>query len=543
MASTLLKIVPSVLVASITWSLIRRFIFPSPLDKIPGPAAKSFVGGHFPEMFTPDGWDFHRKLVEKYGRVIRLYGIFRARVLYVHDPKALHHIFVKDQHIFEEADALLAQNKAVFGYGLLSTLGETHKKQRRMLNPVFSIKQMRTMIPTFFSVTYDLRDVFLRKTADGPQEIDMVTWMTRVALEIVAQAGLGQSFDPVTESKKEHPYISAMKLIGPTGRNLILFRQLVLTKVYKYNLGTPRIRRFFTGLLPIKSLHKMRDLVDVMQDTSVKIFESKKKALVENGPDESQKDFLSILMRENAKASEEDRLPDDQVIAQISTLMFAAMDTTSSALSRILWLLAKHPEVQDKLRAEIREAKQTFGGEPDYDQLSSLPYLDAVIRETLRLHPPVPSLPREARKDAVLPFSKPIKSVDGKEITEVLVPEGTLLIVSIKSINTDPELWGPDAHEWKPERWLAPPREALVDAHIPGVYSHLMTFIGGGRACIGFKFSEMEMKVILYVILDLFKFGLPKEKIFWNMLGISTPSVRKEDLRPALPMIVSRAED
>ncbi|KAF6762423.1 cytochrome P450 [Ephemerocybe angulata] len=506
MVSTLLKIVPSALVASIAWSIIRSLIFPSPLDKIPGPAANSFVAGHFPEMFIPDGWDFHRKLVEKYGRVIRLYGIFRARILYIHDPKALHHIFVKDQHIFEEAEGLLAQNKAIFGNGLFSTLGETHKKQRKMLNPVFSIKQMKTMIPTFFSVTYNLRDVFLRKTSDGPQEIDMVTWMTRVALEIVARAGLGQSFDPVTEATNEHPYISAMKLIG-------------------------------------KSLHKMRDLVDVMQETSVKIFESKKKALVENGSEESQKDFLSILMRENAKASEEDKLPDDQVVAQISTLMFAAMDTTSSALSRILSLLAKHPEVQDKLRAEIREAKQTFGGEPDYDQLSSLAYLDAVIRETMRLHPPLPSLPREARKDAVLPFSKPIKTVDGKEITEVLVPEGTLLIVSIKAINTDPELWGPDAREWKPERWLAPPREALVDAHLPGVYSNLMTFIGGGRACIGFKFSEMEMKAILYVIVDRFKFGLPKEKIFWNMLGIATPYVTIEDVRPALPMIVSRAED
>ncbi|KAF5336859.1 hypothetical protein D9611_002889 [Ephemerocybe angulata] len=543
MVSTLLKIVPSALVASIAWSIIRRLIFPSPLDKIPGPTANSFVAGHFPEMFAPDGWDFHRKLVEKYGRVIRLYGIFRARILYIHDPKALHHIFVKDQHIFEEAEGLLAQNKAIFGNGLFSTLGETHKKQRKMLNPVFSIKQMKTMIPTFFSVTYNLRDVFLRKTSDGPQEIDMVTWMTRVALEIVARAGLGQSFDPVTEATNEHPYISAMKLIGPTGRNLLFFRELILTPVYKYNLGTPRIRRFFAGLLPSKSLHEMRDLVDVMQETSVKLFESKKKALVENGSEESQKDFLSILMRENAKASEEDKLPDDQVVAQISTLMFAAMDTTSSALSRILSLLAKHPEVQDKLRAEIREAKQTFGGEPDYDQLSSLAYLDAVIRETMRLHPPLPSLPREARQDAVLPFSKPIKSVDGKEITEVLVPKDTLLIVSIKAINTDPELWGPDAREWKPERWLAPPQEALVDAHLPGVYSHLMTFIGGGRACIGFKFSEMEMKAILYVIVDLFKFGLPKEKIFWNMLGIATPYVTIEDVRPALPMIVSRAED
>lgn len=63
--------------------------------------------------------------------------------------------------------------------------------------------------------------------------------------------------------------------------------------------------------------------------------------------------------------------------------MFAAMDTTSNALSRILWLLALHQDVQDKLRSEIREAKRKFG-EPDYEQLMALPYMDAVIRETLR---------------------------------------------------------------------------------------------------------------------------------------------------------------
>jgi cytochrome P450 len=65
--------------------------------------------------------------------------------------------------------------------------------------------------------------------------------------------------------------------------------------------------------------------------------------------------------------------------------MFAGMDTTSSAVARIIWLLATHQDVQDKLRAEIREAKRTYE-EPDYDQLSGLPYLDAVCRESLRLY-------------------------------------------------------------------------------------------------------------------------------------------------------------
>ena len=76
--------------------------------------------------------------------------------------------------------------------------------------------------------------------------------------------------------------------------------------------------------------------------------------------------------------------------------MFAAMDTTSNALCRILWLLSKNQDVQDKLRAEIREAKQKFGdGDLDYDQLGSLTYLDAVIKETLRRYSPATFVTRE----------------------------------------------------------------------------------------------------------------------------------------------------
>ena len=70
------------------------------------------------------------------------------------------------------------------------------------------------------------------------------------------------------------------------------------------------------------------------------------------------------------------------------------MDTTSNALSRILHLLAQHPDVQNKLRAEIVEAQAGFGTDVPYDDLIKLPYLDAVVRETLRVHAPVPLIRR-----------------------------------------------------------------------------------------------------------------------------------------------------
>ncbi|KAJ3505681.1 hypothetical protein NMY22_g17499 [Coprinellus aureogranulatus] len=145
-----------------------------------------------------------------------------------------------------------------------------------------------------------------------------------------------------------------------------------------------------------------------------------------------------------------------------------------------------------------------------------------------RTYSPAPTVPREAHRDGVLPLSKPIKTLDGKETSQIFVPKGTLIIVHVPAINTDPELWGPDSYEWKPERWFSPLPEALLSARVPGVYSHLMTFIGGGRSCIGFKFSEMEMKVVLFVLLDLFKFTPSSKEIYWNMIGVATPSTEPE---------------
>lgn len=72
----------------------------------------------------------------------------------------------------------------------------------------------------------------------------------------------------------------------------------------------------------------------------------------------------------------------------------------------------------------------------------------------------------------MLPLSTPIKGVDGQEITQVTVPKNTDVLVSIMSTNRDPTLWGADSHEWKPERWLSPLPDSLLDARIPGVYSH-----------------------------------------------------------------------
>ncbi|KXN88518.1 Cytochrome P450 3A5 [Leucoagaricus sp. SymC.cos] len=544
---------------TITWVLLKfwnRFVRKSPLDTLSGPPSASFLLGNVSQLLAEDGWQYHRQVLDRYGRASRITGSLGERLLLTFDPKALHHILVKDQYTYEESPGFIARNEAYMGEGLLSTLGEKHRKQRKMMNPVFSINHMRDMIPLFYEVTERLRTTLKAKLEKGEQEVDILHWMTRTALELIGQSGMGYSFDTLEDGQEEHPYSHAMKRFilligGPFG---FFTNRFVFPLTAKFNF--PRAKRFIVEHIPMRRVQEIKELVDLMHNTSLEIIKANKDAMNSSDPAAAQemlekKDIISILMRANSQADEADRLSEEEVYGQSSadrspisrTFVFAGMDTTSSAMSRILHLLAVHADVQKRLREEIREAQRD--GQLSYDQLVALPYLDAVCRETLRLYPPINIAPiRTSRKDMMLPLSKPVVGANGKEVSEILVPSGTNIIISVLGSNTNPDLWGTDALEWKPERWLSPLPNAVAEAHTPGIYSHLMTFLGGGRACIGFKFSQLEMKVVLSVLLSNFNFKLSNiHEISWKMTNIAGPYVEDVDhTRPQLPMVMSLAD-
>lgn len=83
------------------------------------------------------------------------------------------------------------------------------------------------------------------------------------------------------------------------------------------------------------------------------------------------------------------------------------------------------------------------------------------------------NLNTSTREDVALSLSNPIKGVDGREMTEIAIPKNTTVIVGIMACNRNPEIWGPDASEWKPERWLKPLPDTVARARLPGVYSNL----------------------------------------------------------------------
>ncbi|KAI0060171.1 cytochrome P450 [Artomyces pyxidatus] len=485
-----------------------------PLRKIRGPPSPSFLIGHFGQLFNTAALPFHEEIFNAYGNIIRINGIVGDTQIIVSDAKACTSIFLKEQDIFEESPWALASNGRVFGLGLLSTMGAHHRRQRKQLNPVFSIKHMRAIAPLFQSITHQFQDVLHAMVDKGPQEVDMAEWLSRLALELVAQGGLGHT---------------------PTLSELYLWREWFPPVS---NLP-PKLLRFVANCLPWPILHHLMHISDIMYANAKKIFDEKK-ALLDRGDEAAVsqigegKDILSVLLKANMAAPDDEKMPDDEIVAQMNTLLFAGTDTTSSALCRVLHLLSEHPTIQDKLRAELTDAPEL-----DYDILSGLPYLDAVCRESLRLWPPVPVITRTCRSDISIPLSKPITTTDGHYMSSLYVPSNTDVLVDIRAINNDPALLGEDAAVWRPERWLQPLPQAVEDARIPGIYSNTLTFLGGGRACIGFKYSQLEMKVALSQLIRSFRFSPSTAEVIWRYGGLFSPSVKgTTTMSPTMPILV-----
>jgi len=182
------------------------------LHNIPGPPNKSFLIGNIKQFYRRDGTEFHKEVAFNYGTVAKLHSVLGRPMLYVSDPKALQTIIVKEEHVFEEPSMFTSNMHLLFGPCLLAMLGDKHRKQRKMLNPVFSVNHMRHMLPMFYDVVYKVRDGISSQIAAGHQEVDVLDWMGRTALELIGQGGLGYSFDPLAE-EKENGYGDALKAL------------------------------------------------------------------------------------------------------------------------------------------------------------------------------------------------------------------------------------------------------------------------------------------------------------------------------------------
>jgi len=201
-------------------------------------------------------------------------------------------------------------------------------------------------------------------------------------------------------------------------------------------------------------------------------------------------DIISLLVKSND-------FTDEELANQAMTMMAAGHETTSSALSWVTFLLAKHPEIQDRLRAEIRASlPDPASGEAitaaDIDRLA---LLSAVCSETLRLYPTVPVTGRFNTRDT--------------HIGDVLVPKHTFIILSPWAINRNKQYWGEAADEFIPERWINADGTSNKNGGARSNYNQI-TFLHGPRSCIGQDFAQSELKCLVAALIGKFSFELAR---------------------------------
>ncbi|KAG2345549.1 cytochrome P450 [Suillus weaverae] len=560
------------------WKLVQRRASrkANTLD-VAGPASEHWLKGNM-ESICVDGFERCLKIAADYGGAIKIHAFFGDKWLYVSDPRALYHILVKEQHKFEEIDDFIFCNKLVFGAGLISTLGEQHRRQRKMLNPVFSISNMRELLPIIQPVSHQLKSILVSNlSTHNSVELDVLPWLSRSSLDCVCEGVLGYH-SAALDTGNENEYTEALRMLSSSISKTIVFRPIVPVVMRNFSpYWCKKIVDWLTiSWLPtqtMKNLRELRHIVEIADSGSRNIFQEKKAALAMPSPMPSQsydtsggtrgKDIMSIMLKANASSAEGDRLSDAELLGQMNVMIFAGLETTTAAVARVLYMLAKHPHVQQQLREEICDAmtahqalegdhshtKDSFGSvRLPYDSLTNLPFLDAVVRETLRLYPSLPVLARKTTSAASVPLQFPVRSVSGEEINTIPVAKDQIFVISILAANHNQAVWGEDASEWKPERWLNSTQVGVKDGvRYTGVYSSMMTFLTGNRSCIGFKFAEMEIKDALAALLPAIHFALPSEpddngnvkEIYWKTSVFHTPVVKApagDGETPQLPL-------
>ncbi|KAI0328401.1 cytochrome P450 [Cubamyces sp. BRFM 1775] len=501
------------------------FVYRSPLRILPGPPSPSWVYGNSKEVFAVEQNSLPDKWFAQYGKTYVDHEFFMTPRLWTLDPVALNHILMHDAD-YQRPEVNIRRFSETIGKGILFVQGEEHRRQRRILNPAFGPMQVRDLTEIFVRKSNELRDYWMHATRAGPATVNVHADLSKTTLDIIGLAGFGYDFH-------------ALNLEGKPNELNTAFRQLFANSPARQASVLATLATWFPilELIPSKQRKRVMGAGAVIKRVGMQLVAERKTAILREmsemhkdgieRKDLKDRDLLTLLIKANMAKDvpESQRLSDEDVLgrdALRSSFLLAGHETTSNATTWALYALSQKPEIQQKLREELLSLDTDT---PTMDDLNSLPYLDAVVRETLRLHGPVAMLIREAKKDDVIPLSEPFTDRYGRVHNEIRIAKGNKVALPIIAIQRSKDIWGEDALEFKPERWQQPPETIST---IPGVWGHMLTFIGGPRACIGYRFSLVELKAILFSIIRAFEFemALPKEEICIKTAPVQRPSVR-----------------
>ncbi|KAJ7194666.1 cytochrome P450 [Mycena pura] len=497
---------------------------PSPVAKIPGPSSPSWIFGNLLQLVFPRIYgEFEFEWQKTYGPVYRIKGVFGEDRLMVSDPVALQRI--TNDRSFIRVASQRKMGQLVFGEGSVFCIeGEQHRRLRAALSPAFSPAVVRSFSPIFAEVAQRIVHEWDKACSAGsPVRIDVCEVLDRATLDIISEAALGSPLNTV--ENPQHPLAqSHLKVLsaafGRTKNDLIV--DVIVAKI-------PSLILHALVLLPSAAFRALRNFRGVTDRMSSRLLREKTE-LQQSGLDQSN-DMLGILITGISDARKKN-MTADELAEQIRLILLAGQDTSANALAWCLYELAKDGDYQQKLRAEIQMSRGSARG-MDYD---SMPLLNALLKETLRVYPAAAYMDRVASEDSVIPLAYEITTTAGERISQLPVKKGQHIAVAIASYQKFEPVWGSDADQYRPSRWLD---GIPCKGQALGPYSHLLSFAGGNRPCPGWRFSLSEMQIILSDLVANFSFApSPDDPVRPQYAGVFSP-VTKEGVK-GVPLLVER---
>ncbi|KAI6145483.1 cytochrome P450 [Pisolithus tinctorius] len=526
--------------APILYTIYRCFTGTS-LSRVRGPKPTSFLFGNLPELYQGQAGEADFRWQRLYGDVIRVKGILGEDQLMVADPKALSRIFATASYHFPKPPERRAQSLILNGKSVVWAEGDIHKRQRKILNPGFGGAESRAFLVISQASAERLSTTWSEtiEANNGDKVVlDIPSWISRATLDAIAEAAFDIRLGCLRNSDNAlaKSYNGMLMNVFGTPSSIQIFIQEALkyipTSVLTYWAKHSSNRR-------VVRIRETRKVATAIAESMVK---EKAEFLLQG---KGSRDIFTLLVKANMDAEAKHKLSDEELYSQMRIILIAGQESTSHTINWTLLELARKPEIQSRLRSEIRQHESAIHARGDTQftasDLDNMLYLNAITKEALRYHCAAAQVFRVASQDCILPLSRPITTESGELMYEVLVPKGTRIIASVAAYNRNKDMWGEDADVFNPDRWLDGIAKDKKEA-ATGVYSSLLTFGGGHRACLGWRFAVIEIQAFLVEIVRKFEISLTEKarRIRRESCLVMVPTVEGEVTRGVqLPLAIS----
>ncbi|KAL6073850.1 Protein LUTEIN DEFICIENT 5, chloroplastic [Balamuthia mandrillaris] len=457
------------------------------LREVPGPPPKAFFGNVTELMHDP--LQVLSRYRAEYGGIFKYY-YFTDPVVAISDPEHVKQILsTKSDNYPKDRDPVIID---VIGNGLLLTNGHFWRRQRKIMSPTFGTLYLKAMVPCFTQVTSVLLQSWedsLFSNSNGrerlshsvpSQPFNLHSDMTKVTLDIIGVAGFGYEFNSLTDSEGVIPK-AVTTVLSETEYRIFQRRPS-----WWWKLPLPSNNKFSKAKAVL-----MREISDMI---------ARRRA---SGEDLSKsKDLLGrLLAAEDPDTGE--TISDTQLSDELITFLIAGHETTAASLAFTLYLISQHPHIEKKV---LEEVDHVMAGrdEPTFEDLQKLCYLPQVMKESMRLYPPVSMQTTR------------ITAADDR-IGSYFIPKGTFIEIYPWLMHRAEELWE-DPLSFRPERFAGPPSD----------YNHKYAPFGQGpRNCIGQGLALLESKVVLCMILNKYTLRMANNHAMTPVLSIT---LRPDDL-------------